>query len=68
MTKVASFSLSFVFCAGILTATPGFAADQPAAPAHDPRIGPLIESLNQATTIRETALSPDSKFIVWGVG
>ncbi len=72
MTKVASVSLSFVFCAGILTVTPGFgqnpAADQPAAPAHDSRIGPLIESLNQAKTIRETALSPDGKFIVWSVG
>jgi dipeptidyl aminopeptidase/acylaminoacyl peptidase len=60
-----SWVAAFLVCAG-LTA-PAIAQSGAAAPAHDPRIGQVIEALNQAKTVRETALSPDGKFIVWDV-
>jgi dipeptidyl aminopeptidase/acylaminoacyl peptidase len=44
-----------------------FAQTSAAAPAHDPRIGQVIDALSQAKTIRETALSPDGKWIAWNV-
>jgi dipeptidyl aminopeptidase/acylaminoacyl peptidase len=47
---------------------PAFAQTAAAAPAHDPRIGQVIDALNQAKTVRETALSPDGKYIAWNVG
>jgi dipeptidyl aminopeptidase/acylaminoacyl peptidase len=64
MMMVRSFA-GFAFCAGLTATT--FAQSPAAAPAHDPRIGQIIEALNQAKTVRETALSPDGKWIVWNV-
>ena len=37
------------------------------APAHDPRIGQIITSLEQVRTIQQTDLSPDGHFIAWNV-
>jgi dipeptidyl aminopeptidase/acylaminoacyl peptidase len=68
MTKVRPASLGIFLSAALCVTAPAFAQTQPGAPAHDPRIGQLIESLNQVKTVRETALSPDGKFIVWSVG
>ena len=36
-------------------------------PAHDPRIGQIIASLEQVRTIQQTGLSPDARFIAWSV-
>jgi dipeptidyl aminopeptidase/acylaminoacyl peptidase len=65
MMMVRSFA-GFVFCVGFTATT--FGQSPAATPAHDPRIGQIIEALNQAKTVRETALSPDGKWIVWGIG
>jgi len=46
---------------------PAFTQTSAAARKHDPRIGQVIDALNQAKTIRETALSPDGKWIAWNV-
>jgi dipeptidyl aminopeptidase/acylaminoacyl peptidase len=67
MKKVRSDVLGFVLCAGLVWAAPAFTQTAPASPAHDPRIGQIIDALNQAKTVRETALSPDGKFIVWSL-
>jgi dipeptidyl aminopeptidase/acylaminoacyl peptidase len=37
------------------------------APAHDPRIGQIIASLQKVRTIQQTDLSPDAHFIAWAV-
>jgi dipeptidyl aminopeptidase/acylaminoacyl peptidase len=44
-----------------------FAAAQtpPVNPPHDARVEQILSALGQATTIRETNLSPDGKTIVW---
>ena len=68
MTRVRPASLGIFLSAALCVTAPAFAQTQPSAPAHDPRIGQLIESLSQVKTVRETALSPDGKFIVWSVG
>ena len=39
-----------------------------AAPAHDPRIGQIIESLEQVHAIQQTDLSPDGNLIAWNAG
>jgi dipeptidyl aminopeptidase/acylaminoacyl peptidase len=67
MTKVRSWGSGLVLCAGLMTA-PVFAQTAAVARDHDPRIGQVIEALNQAKTVRETALSPDGKYIAWNVG
>jgi dipeptidyl aminopeptidase/acylaminoacyl peptidase len=46
---------------------PAFTQTSAAARTHDPRISQVIDALNQAKTIRETALSPDGKWIAWNV-
>jgi dipeptidyl aminopeptidase/acylaminoacyl peptidase len=38
---------------------------QNAAPARDPRIGQILESLEKVHTIQQTDLSPDGKLIAW---
>jgi dipeptidyl aminopeptidase/acylaminoacyl peptidase len=68
MTKVRLLLPCFALCAGLCAVTPTFAQTAPSGPVHDPRIGQLIDSLNQVKTVRETALSPDGKYIVWNVG
>ena len=61
MTKVRPAFLGIFLSAALCLTAPAFAQTQPGATAHDPRIGQLIESLNQVKTVRETALSPDGK-------
>ncbi len=68
MTKVRSSVLGVVLCAGVVWTAPAFAQTASARPAHDPRIGQIIDALNQAKTVRETTLSPYGKYIVWNVG
>ncbi|MFZ0274569.1 MAG: S9 family peptidase [Acidobacteriaceae bacterium] len=63
--NVRSVVVSFTLCA--VGMTPAWTQTPPTAPAHDPRIGPIIDALNQVKTVRETALSPDGKYIVWNV-
>jgi dipeptidyl aminopeptidase/acylaminoacyl peptidase len=46
---------------------PAVSAQTSVSPAHDPRIGSLITSLDQVRRVRETALSPDGARIVWNV-
>ena len=36
--------------------------------AHDPRIGGILDSLEQVHTIQQTDLSPDGKLIAWNAG
>jgi dipeptidyl aminopeptidase/acylaminoacyl peptidase len=38
------------------------------SPAHDPRIGQIIESLEQSHSIQQTDLSPDGNLIAWNAG
>lgn len=52
-----------VFC--VVGSAPAQTA--PAAPAHDPRIKQLIDSLGQVKMIRETSLSPDGQWIEWDI-
>lgn len=54
-------------CACLTTAIPAFPQAPAAGPAHDPRIGAILSALGEAKAIRETALSPDGKSIVWNV-
>ncbi len=68
MTKFRSLLPGFALCAGLILITPAFAQTQAGAPVHDPRIAQLLDALNHVKTVRETALSPDGKFIVWNVG
>jgi len=60
-------SVVVCFTLGAVGMTPAWTQTPPTAPAHDPRIGPIIDALNQVRTVRETALSPDGKYIVWNV-
>jgi dipeptidyl aminopeptidase/acylaminoacyl peptidase len=60
-------SVVVCFTLGAVGMTPAWTQTPPTAPAHDPRIGPIIDALNQVKTVRETALSPDGKYIVWNV-
>ena len=39
-----------------------------AAPAHDPRIGQILDSLEQVHAIQQTDLSPDGNLIAWNAG
>jgi len=38
------------------------------SPAHDPRIGQILDSLEQAHAIQQTDLSPDGNLIAWNAG
>jgi len=60
-------SVVVCFTLGAVGMTPAWTQTPPTTPAHDPRIGPIIDALNQVKTVRETALSPDGKYIVWNV-
>jgi dipeptidyl aminopeptidase/acylaminoacyl peptidase len=64
MTNVRFSVFGFALCTVVGMTAPAV-AQAPAAPAHDPRIGQVIAALSEAKTIRETALSPDGKLIVW---
>jgi dipeptidyl aminopeptidase/acylaminoacyl peptidase len=66
MRKLRLGVLPFVFFTLTVSGT-GVAQTAPAGPAHDPRIGQLIDMLDQVKQIRETALSPDGQFIAWDV-
>jgi len=64
-------ALSAGLGAALSASVPGLAQTPPAGQAasvsHDPRIAQLIESLGHVRSVRETALSPDGKWIVWNV-
>ncbi|HTD55746.1 MAG TPA: S9 family peptidase [Silvibacterium sp.] len=55
----------------VLVITGVFTFGSPLAPAqsppHDPRIGQIIDSLEQVRTLQQTDLSPDGHFIAWTV-
>src|SRR5579875_429065 len=66
MTRV--FPRSPGFCFFMLLAAGAVAAQTTvSAPAHDPRISQLIQSLGQVKRVEATALSPDAHFITWTV-
>jgi dipeptidyl aminopeptidase/acylaminoacyl peptidase len=52
---------------GILALASPVFSQNTAAPARDPRIGAIIQSLEQARAIHETDLSPDGSLIAWNV-
>ena len=54
--------------AGLVTLFSLSAPAQNPAPAHDPRIGQIIASLQQVHSIQQTDLSPDGHFIAWSTG
>ena len=66
MTPARSLLLPFALCAALAVAaqTPA----PPVNPPHDPRVTQLIDALGQGKNISETNLSPDGKWIVWGMG
>ncbi len=64
MTKARSLVFAVALGAGALSVA---VAQTPASPVHDPRIPQIIDALGRAKMIRETALSPDGKFIVSSV-
>src|SRR5579862_1773069 len=51
-----------------LVALPVLAQTPSASPAHDPRIGQIIDSLEQVHSIQQTDLSPDGNLIAWSAG
>jgi dipeptidyl aminopeptidase/acylaminoacyl peptidase len=62
------FSRRFaVLLSTALAFAPGLAQTPSATPANDPRIGQIIESLEQVRSISQTDLSPDGKLIAWNV-
>src|SRR5215469_14256193 len=62
MFRVASFA-----AIGTFTFINAFCQSS-ASPAHDPRIGQIVESLEQAHTIQQTDLSPNGNLIAWNAG
>ncbi len=67
MTKARLLLLCLVHSTGISLLAAANAQTQSASPAHDPRIPQIIDALGRAKMIRETALSPDGKYIVWNL-
>jgi len=68
MTKDRFCALGFALAVTIGFTATGFSQAPAGSAPHDPRIGQVIDALQHVRMMRETALSPDAKWIAWTVG